>query len=223
MFGIRRCLAMWVFRGGILLAILAFGTCVWAKEPRTFSQVTLGETGTLHPGGIVRINWAPLPRDTEEFELLLQCESPVDITFRLTESQDPSLVEYSWKVPAIPCDSARIILRRGTEARECLWGRSAAFRIGADRIVAVARVDFLNGEYWVSKEPAPETWGGREEELWQTPHRRGEPVVPGRAYSGTAFEVFTHPTHRTAPPKARQDSQLVILRSPHHLTVQLRI
>jgi len=119
----------------------------------------------LRNGQIVTLTWDALPRDTDEFELLLQCEAPVSIRLRLTECEEPEMRSFAWRVPDLPVLEARIVLRRGEKGRELLWARSGPLQIiggedfaepvGAIRAAAAngPRVLLRDGELWLQENP----------------------------------------------------------------------
>lgn len=100
-------------------------------------------------GQVVRVTWDALPRDTEEFELLLRCDLPSPLVVRLTESKDPATADFRWRVPSVPCLSARLLLRRGDGAEESLWAQSEPFLIRPEPGGKVARVAHMQGELWL--------------------------------------------------------------------------
>jgi len=112
------------------------------------------EGAILHGGQSVRVTWTALPAGAEEFELLLRCESPLSLTLRLTECEDPSLADLSWRVPELPCGRARLLLRFGDEGRESLWAQSEPFRIIPGSPAGTERVVLQDGELWLREGPA---------------------------------------------------------------------
>jgi len=138
----------------VLLAGLA-ATCAVAAAAAPTPELVVGGGGSVRAGETVRVTWSALPPGAEEFELLLRCESPVSLTLRLTESEDPALPGLSWRVPALPCGRARLLLRFGEEGCETVWAQSEPFRITAGAPEATERIDLEGGELWIREGPIP--------------------------------------------------------------------
>ncbi len=136
-------------------ALLLAAAATLRAAPAAVPEVRLSSPGPLRPGQSVAVTWSALPAGTEEFELLLQCDAPVPVTLRLTESEDPSLGRFSWRVPAVPCGRARLVLRRGEEGEERLFARSAPFAIRVEPTAPVQQVVLRDDEYWVCDGAAP--------------------------------------------------------------------
>lgn len=150
----------------ILLVIACFSA--WARdvEPHAgLSAIHVSGGAILRKGQIVTVTWDALPPDTDEFELLLQCEPPISIRLRLTECEEPEMRSFAWRVPDLPALEARIVLRRGEKGRELLWARSEPLQIigGADFAEPVVerrasvenapRVLLRDGELWLQENP----------------------------------------------------------------------
>jgi len=150
----------------LVLLLLARGTA-WARDAENhagLASIRVSGGGVLHKGQVVNLTWDALPKDTEEFELLLLCEAPVPITLRLTECEEPELRFFSWRVPGLPSLRARIVLRRGEKGDESLWAQSQPFQILADCGLAEAvaggnayasngpRVSLRDGELWLRED-----------------------------------------------------------------------
>jgi hypothetical protein len=206
---------------GVLVLSLASGTV--QAQSGDFAEVALDRGSPLSPGQAVRITWTALPPEAEEFELLLQCESPVPITLRLTESQDPDLAYFLWRVPGISCDRARLLLRQGMEGREILWAQSVPFRIEGSPSATTPKVAFLSGEYWVEDGPAPLEWTNRTSHLVQSPGHPCDPCEAGVSHSGLSpvgdsGPIFFSPPEGKPRPRPANFSDRDRL-----LAVQLRI
>ncbi len=145
-------------RALLLTLVMVLATCAaLAVDART-----LRVDGPLVAGHEVTVSWDGLPAGTAEFELLLACDEPVPLTIRLTESMDPELTAYAWRVPRLACGVARLQLRAGIDEREVVWAASAPFRIaaaveGPERAPDVVREH--GGELWMEGE-APVEWHG---------------------------------------------------------------
>ena len=130
-----------------------------ARAAREVDARALRIDGPLVAGQEVTVSWDGLPAGTEEFELLLACDEPVPLTIRLTESMDPELTAYAWRVPHVACDVARLQLRAGIDEREVVWAASAPFRITASTEGAPDAVREHGGELWM-EDDAPAEWHG---------------------------------------------------------------
>lgn len=139
----------------LLIAVaLSFTTTTPCLTP----EVIFIGSDRLEPGQKVRITWSRLPPDTEEFELLLKCESPFVFKVRLTECKDPGLDAISWIVPRIPCQRARLLLRRGERGREIDWAWSRPFSIRGGLCAPVQKTAYYRGEFWATDETLPSLW-----------------------------------------------------------------
>lgn len=128
----------------------------WASSIKPHQgTITVCSGKVLRSGSMVTLTWGMLPSGTEEFELLLRCELPASLTIRLTESKDPRVSGLLWRVPNIPCLKARILLRRGTEEREVIWGRSEPFEIRFDRATPPDEVAIFKGDLWLRRGSLP--------------------------------------------------------------------
>jgi hypothetical protein len=185
--------------------------------------IVLSETDYLRSGQTLAVTWDSLPPATEEFELLLRCEAPVAITLRLTESQDPGLANFFWRVPGIPCDRARLILRRGEGGRETTWAQSEPFRIEVAPSAPVPRVTFLSGEYWVEDGPAPDEWESKTEALWSHPSHRNDPCEGGVSHSGIFLIGDCGPIRFSPPGGKPQPRPAKFTDRDRLLAVQLRV
>jgi hypothetical protein len=138
----------------LMLCVLLGALCLPAAASWSGGTVTLQpSTSVVRPGDSLSVVWSRLPEETEEFELLLCCESPAVQSFRLTDQLDPSLGIYTWHVPDVPCDSARLKIRAGIEGRgETTWAISAPFRIAWEPTGPVQKVTVREGELWMSEE-----------------------------------------------------------------------
>lgn len=136
------------------LLSLAFAPLGWPHRvlaARAAGSVSVGSgQGTIHPGEEVALAWTALPEGADEFELLLVCRSPIAVKVRLTECLDPSQGTFRWRVPNLPCDAARILIRAGVRGQEITWAASSPFRIGWDTHEPFVEVTSRGGELWLS-------------------------------------------------------------------------
>ena len=137
---------MFLIRYAALLSALLLARGTLGSDP----EVNFAGGCELEPGRAVRVTWSPLPKDTEEFELLLKFESPFPAKIRLTECKDPELDSLAWVVPRIPCERARLLLRRGEGGREIDWAWSRTFSIRGSPYAPVQRTAFYRGEMWAT-------------------------------------------------------------------------
>ena len=86
------------FRRICLFALTAFALRA-AAAPGFPTELPLSAKNAVSPGETVQVRVPPLSDDVEEFELLLRYESPLVLTLRLTESEEPALRELDWRVP----------------------------------------------------------------------------------------------------------------------------
>lgn len=181
---------------GVFLAFAGFVSLSSAAAASDLKAVTLSAAGDLRPGQEITVTWEPLPPDTEEFELLLRLEAPVALTLRLTECEDPSVEHLSWRVPAVPCDRATLLLRHGRKRREALWGMSLPFSIRRVPRGTLQRVTLRLGELWVCDAPAPHAIERTAAGITPFPSGGADPLEGGQ------------PSGWTVPPNSRRFVQL---------------
>ncbi len=221
----------------LVLLLLACGQA-WARVAGTSGNPSLLKVsggGIVHAGQVVSVTWNGLPSDTDEFELLLQCETPGPLTLRLTECEEPAMRAFSWHVPdGLPSLRARIVLRRGEKGRELLWARSEPFQISAGRLFArlaetadtdvnIARVSMRDGELWLREEaPRPgrdEHAGGFEAEEFSG--RNEAALQPGVVH--TLAIPASAPQHGAELARAPIRRPFTRIRPRKPSTLQLRI
>lgn len=182
----------------ILAALLCLPLSAFASRARALLDLG-SDAQVLRPGQDLTLSWNALPEGTEEFELLLVCESPVPIKLRLTKCLDPRLRTYRWRVPNLPCDVARLRIRAGVEGEELTWAWSAPFRIAWEARAPLPRVALEGGEFWLSdgrgrsdsaslegsESANPSAFPGRRESLALTPQPRGL-GLPAASATGSA-------------------------------------
>ncbi len=152
-----------------LAVALSFTTATPCSAP----EVTFAGGDRLQPGQKIRITWSLLPPDTEEFELLLKCESPFVFKIRLTECKDPGLDSLVWVVPRIPCERARLLLRRGEGGKEIDWAWSRPFSIRGGLCAPVQRTAYYRGEMWATDETLCSLWDDRSGDMKQREAQSG--------------------------------------------------
>jgi hypothetical protein len=189
--------------GGWLCALLAWAILGLASVPISASvakrsDILLDGPGAFRPGEGAVIRWGALPQGTAEFELLLQCEEPIPIVLRLTGSQDPDLRALEWRVPNIPCDRARVIIRSNWGGREILLARSEPFQILVAGGVPLQRVDFQEGELWVREGLSPGLMGDRDSAMGGAPVHRS---IPFRS-SGSSRRIDNRASETPVPQRS---------------------
>ena len=158
----------------LLFAVPALAAAAGDGVPR----VSMSAGGVLVPGQSVAVAWDALPPDVEEFELLLRCELPRPLTIRLTESENPSVRGFTWRVPGVACTGARLVVRVGEAGRESEWAVGPSFEIRPNRERPVQRLSFVRGEFWISDRPVVAAVMGGADALRRAAPR-GE--IPGEA------------------------------------------
>ncbi len=222
-----------------LVAVLAAAICLasWAGDSpgmqREGSIRVLGGP-VLSSGQETGITWDSLPPGTEEFELLLQCESPVPLTLRLTESEEPGLRSFTWRVPDLPPLVARIVIRRGEGGHELVWAKSESFRISASRAFSEMssagsdaekerpRVLSRDGELWLQLD-APRA--AREEAGGYDPAElagRSDAAIPAGTIS-IASRIIEGPASTASEERASRTRMAAKILPRKPLSLQLRI
>ncbi len=198
-----------------------------AETPEVEARVDLSPAlTTLRPGARVSLSWGQLPRETEEFELLLVSDSPARLKLRLTESMDPALGPFAWRVPNVPCTRARIVVRMGDEDEEREWAESAPFRIAWDDGAPGAVVRTRGGELWLadgpSRAPGSSMWEGGPALDRTLPGRREEArgLVPTK---GLSLAVSSDGPFLAAPTTPAATPSRVVERPSSTLPIPLRI
>ncbi len=182
--------------------------------------------GAIHPGEEVTLAWTALPEGADEFELLLVCRSPIPVKLRLTECLDPLQGTFRWRVPNLPCDAARILLRVGVRGEEITWAASPPFHIGWDTREPFVQVTSRGGELWLSNSVhrPRKTWtSGPDSTSPAGLPGRGEdvgapPSVPGLA-PPDASSCELNPYRRIET----SGRDFPLFRRTAHLKLQLRI
>jgi len=138
---------------GALLVFLNAKAVVAGANP--FGRILAPSGGAVVTAGeLVDVRWTALARDVEEFELLLSLDDGRHFSLRLTVMLNPRLRTYSWRVPNLPTETARIRLRVGREGRETEAEIGEAFRIVGAKDAVVAQPSFRDGELWMTPDAA---------------------------------------------------------------------
>jgi hypothetical protein len=151
----------WCVPPGILaLTLLVLAVVPATAMPHAGAIVVPARGPVVRAGEWVRTRWEPLPADVDEFELLLVLDGARAPRVRLTGQLSPERESYLWRVPNLPCLSARLLLRfsRGhDEEEEAEPGE--AFSIVGTVLEPVARLSYVRGEWWVATDGG--TWPAR--------------------------------------------------------------
>src|SRR5438067_3889773 len=89
---------------------------------------------TLRGGSFTSIEWtaAKLPANAEEWEAFLSLDGGKYYAFRITPHLDLERRQFTWIVPNVDTNDARILIRTGDEHRETLFELPIRFSIARD-------------------------------------------------------------------------------------------
>lgn len=124
--------------GRLLLAVMTF-----AALPVCASELTLVAPragSTLAGGRSTTIEWrgAALPREAEEWEAFLSVDGGAHYAYRVTPHLDLARSRFTFEVPNVATEDARILIRVGDEHRETEFEIAGSFRIERDERLATA-------------------------------------------------------------------------------------
>jgi hypothetical protein len=143
---------------GYLLAAAAL-LCAWLSLP---PAAQAGERGaalldvpsTVTAGRTVVIRWPALPAEAEEVELVLSLDGGRTFPVRVSPELEPRDLQFTWRVPELPSETAVLVLRVGGRERgEQVGARSAVFRILHADGVAPPELTFHEGDLWTAPGP----------------------------------------------------------------------
>src|SRR6059058_4645622 len=88
----------------------------------------------LRGGSFANIGWsaATLPGNAEEWEAFLSLDGGHYYAFRITPHLEVARRQFTWVVPNVDAENARILIRAGDERRETLYESPATFAIVHD-------------------------------------------------------------------------------------------
>lgn len=193
-----------------LVAVLAFASPA-AAERNAGGELLLPAAGAVVRGGeVVKVTWAPVPPDVEEFELLLSLDGGKTFQLRLTAMLDPRLTSYIWHVPNLPTGAACLRLRVGVDGHEEMLQPGPSFRLLANASVPVERITFQDGEWWPTEGVAVGPHEVEIEPAWSDEEPRGDGAVtaapPPQRPEVSAAQAVTSADHhnllsnRSCPP-----------------------
>lgn len=147
---------------------------------------------TLHGGATSELEWSAtdLPPGTEEWEAFLSVDGGKYYAFRVTPHLDVERQRFTFVVPNVDTNDARIMIRTGDELHETHFESPASFSIARDvhaEAIASSPSHFLHGE--AARE------GDREVLFWTEGSRDGSGL---RSRSSTAASSAS--IHRIAAP-----------------------
>ena len=208
----------------VALLALVVASPMRAAEPGPGYLFFESERLRFRGGEVVKLRWAPLPHETEEFELLLSLDGGHHF-IRLTEMQEPSLESLEWRVPNLPSGDARLCLRVGLKGKEVELELSAPFTILGDGDAPIAGVTFRAGEWWTSQtipvalpdvqaphqhagSPVPPDWGAHLAPSLGRDHIATAPP----AVASTARSACARPDPREKPRLLGRSPRIIPLR-----------
>ncbi|MBI5170098.1 MAG: hypothetical protein HZA61_11460 [Candidatus Eisenbacteria bacterium] len=129
-----------------LTALLLLVLLLPASRAHAAARLHAPAGTTLHPGDRVELRWDGLDAGAREVELELSLDGGRWV--RISPELHALEGRWTWRVPAVAAERARIRLRAGGERREEVAATGAEFRIEARAaILDSERRDFL-GEWW---------------------------------------------------------------------------
>ena len=145
-----------------LLAI-ALLTCASFAHADALRLLAPANGATLRGGSFAEVRWsaAELPPTAEEWEAFLSIDGGKYYAFRITPHLDLDLQRFTFVVPNVATDNARILIRVGNEVRETHFETRAKFSIlhDAEAELAVSRLlHFGRGEAAREGDPAVVAW-----------------------------------------------------------------
>src|SRR5690242_19787531 len=107
----------------LALAGSAFATEFVATVEAPVRLAAPAPEAILQAGGMAEIAWEPLAGlarigPFEEWEAFLSLDGGKTYPLRITPHLDRDLRRVQWRVPPVPADDARLLLRFGNEGRE---------------------------------------------------------------------------------------------------------
>ena len=187
-----------------LLACMLAVSAAFAGTPATLRV----PADAVHAGQRVLLEWSGLPADAREVELELSLDGGRWI--RISPEMDAGESRWTWTVPNLSAESARIRLRYGRDHEESVATTSGAFPITGSGSGAERQRDHA-GEWWqaLAHEAAPASpgFGANVPELApleRTPSA-DVPTPPSlRGPALTALGPMLRASLATAPPTLQQ-------------------
>lgn len=124
--------------GRLLIAMLMFAALQLRAGEVTLVSPRAG--ATLEGGRQTTVAWrgATLPKEAEEWEAFLSVDGGASFAYRVTPHLDLAHDRFTFEVPNVDTDDARILIRVGDEHRETEFLVPASFRIERDPLRALA-------------------------------------------------------------------------------------
>jgi hypothetical protein len=109
---------------------------------------------------VVDVVWSSFPDDVEELELLLSIDGGRTFPLRLTPQIDPRSGSFTWVVPRVAAQAARLRIRFGRDGDEIEGEPGAPFSIYVPALLRPAPFLRRDGEWWIAEDrcsvpPAP--------------------------------------------------------------------
>jgi hypothetical protein len=111
-----------------------------------------GSGDTLTSGELVVVRWEALPAGVDEFELLLVVDDASGSQVRLSSQLAATRSSFLWRVPNLPGERARLLLRYGLDGREVEAEPGPPFAIRCSLEQPLEAVGFQAGEWWLARE-----------------------------------------------------------------------
>lgn len=166
----------------VLLALLALLACLLAVSAAfAGTPVALRVPGhAVQAGQRVRLEWSGLPADAREVELELSLDGGRWI--RISPEMDAGESRWTWTVPNLPAESARIRLRCGRDHEEFVAATSAAFPItGSGPGPSGSKTMRANGgRPWRARQRPPRRVLARTCPNWRGSNTSPQPTCPPR-------------------------------------------
>lgn len=136
--------------------LLAAALLLSGVSGRSLASSVVSTEGAVRAGQEIHVEWSSLPADVEELEVLLSLDGSLERTVRLSGELDPALGSVRLRVPNLPAENARIILRVGIDGVESELPSETAFSIVAVPAVPLPRIAYRRGEWWSETGVAPD-------------------------------------------------------------------
>jgi hypothetical protein len=144
----------------LAVALFALAAVARADAPRLLAPA---DGATLRGGSYAELRWsaAPLPAATEEWEAFLSIDGGKYYAFRVTPHLDIELRRFTFIVPNVDTDDARILIRTGDEVHETHFEIPGSFSIVRDPNagqIAPRLLQLGRGEAAREGDPAVVSW-----------------------------------------------------------------
>ena len=121
--------------GGAVALIAAWSALAEVRADLRMELHAPREGEVLRGGTRATVSWSAdsLPRFVEEWEAFLSVDGGRYYAFRITPHLDGDLRQFTFEVPNVETDQARILIRAGDERREIELGSPRTFVIRQDK------------------------------------------------------------------------------------------